>query len=406
MPRLVIDSYNQHYFSGAQCRVYFDGVHAANISYIEFSLASNKAPIYSYNDPYYKMVARGNYMVQGNFAMNMTERGKLIKVGQDIQKQKMRPGSTYEMKGGRGVEGLLRFLDSSSVDKEELLRRYEEAYWGKVRPGPSRVQRLDEWDLLPNGDIDPLGMDIVMVYGVPAGPQNEFTVRQINDVHITGNSLVNNPDGNPIADQYSFFAREVDGKPTLYYEPETKLEAEPDVQEKEPVDLTGYPIQVTADSNTDGARWTANFRFTAGDPAVHIAGIGVAHPSDYESIYSKERTDQVLIPSRGGVIYGWDTSDTFGVAERLIEEGQMNPTVHNDTLPGTDGLYSVSELSLNLFYIELRDPYCILVHDGEDQRWTTSAMNFTESNGRAIKSGPIRVYRPRVGTEMPPKTPN
>lgn len=275
---LIIDSYHQHYFSGNQCRIYFDGIYVADANYIEYSIASNKAPIYSYNDPYYKLVARGNYLVQGNINTNFTERNKLIKVKDELMNRKPVPRSTQvDITGLRTDESISKFFTvATDVDKEAVFRKFEDAYWGTpANAGPVRYLRPDEWDLV-DGDVDPDGFDIIMIFGVPFGPESQYSVKQINNVHFSGESMVINTNGNPLVEQYSFFARKIDGEKTIYYPHEDRLGPEEELRVDR--DLTNYPVSVRATSYMDGAdEWVAWFHFHTNDESIRIAHV---HPGD------------------------------------------------------------------------------------------------------------------------------
>lgn len=252
--KLVIDQYQQHYFSGSQCRIYMDGIYVADINYIDYSIASNKAPIYSYNDPYYKVVARGNYIAQGSFNINLSDREKLVKIDTGMKMKRPSTGDDINIDSLRSSDSLLKYFDNSSaIDIGKIIKKYENAYWGKNNKS-KRYNRPDEWDLLSNGDLDPEGFDIVMIFGYPHGSTNQFTIKQINDVHITGESMVTADNGQPIQLQYQYFARCIDGEPTIFQDEKVDAEVEkkkemtavPKVETRPTITPSTTPIPTTS----------------------------------------------------------------------------------------------------------------------------------------------------------------
>lgn len=370
---LVIDRYYQHYFSGDQARIYLDGIYVSDINYIEYSIASNKAPIYSYNDPYYKVVARGNYLVQGNFNINFTERNKIIKIKDElVRKRRVTSYNTVDFKALRTDKAINRFFNvATDIDKDAVLRKFENAYWGTPKDsGPLRYIRPDEWDLV-DGDIDPDGLDIVMVIGVPGGAPNLYAVKQLNDVHITGESMVINSDGNPLIEQYSFFARKIDGEKTTYYPQEEKLEPKEELRPGR--DLHNWEVSVYSEAhitNRDvGDFWTAIFYFDTGDRSVRITNIE---------------------PDR--IVYG-NTSITD-----VRTEGSLSFT--EDKHSESARIYMLYDIPWSDEYVELRSPTCFLEAQEEPEPL------YQTDNIKFHRPGPIRQFRPSRNDELPPKITN
>lgn len=265
----AIESYYQYYFSGNQCRICFDGTYVSEIAYIEYSLATNKAPIYSYNDQYFKTIAQGNVLVQGSFHVNLTERNYILRIRDEILGQRA-PSiwNDMEFKPFRGRNGvdLTKYLDAAKGDaRRDLEAKYMETYWGGP-PIKSTYTRPDEWGS---------GFDIIMMFGVPVGRENTYTIKQVNDVHITGESLVANDSGQGVVEQYSFFAKRIDGEGTTFYSEEAS-KVEPVDMKNEQIARNGLPIKVTLHSVAwDGGTWHVEFKFSTGHDGVYIKTLSV-----------------------------------------------------------------------------------------------------------------------------------
>lgn len=356
--KLVIDQQEQHYFTGSQCRAYLDGIYVTDINYIDYSIASNKAPIYSYNDPYYKVVARGNYIVQGNFTINFSDREKLVRISDKLTMLRPTPRTDdISISSLKGDNSLLKYFTSSNYDQDQMkdiISKYQTAYWGTNRKS-RRYYRPDEWDLLNNGDIDPTGFDIVMVFGYPHGSSNQFAVKQINDVHIAGEAMVVADNGQPIAIQYQYFARSIDGESTIYQNENS------DIDTKTDEDNLSKPIQdydVTATWGTgyrpDGL-WQAMVTFTAHDENIIIGG-GKCNvtfmlgrndsPGDYPTI------NTVTIPSGDNDVTITITSPTANTESMTIKDIQLSMSYREETggylSSGSYGNFNVTMVPINI----------------------------------------------------------
>ena len=224
MAQIVLEEYKRNYFSGNQARVYFDNKFIAEIAYMEYSLSTNKAPIYSYNDPKFKLVALGNILVQGNFAINFTEIGYLIKMANDITTQKtMREVesadnmiSTY-FKGMNSsstdpVEIVDMISSHSTKDRSAIINWYKNNLWGKgmSRPGSEFMMHPWEFDLDGKGHISNDGFTITAMFGVPGIRANMFSLKTISNVHVTSEGMSIQPTGQGLVEQYSFFGKAID----------------------------------------------------------------------------------------------------------------------------------------------------------------------------------------------------
>jgi len=111
---------------------------------------------------------------------------------------------------------------------ESLAEDLEDSIWGvntnKPNWGTRKVTRPDNFDVVTRNNkgtdasilsgteyqdrfVNPKSFNILITYGNINVSASEHTVQSINDVHITDVSQVLGPTGEPVMEQYSFFAR-------------------------------------------------------------------------------------------------------------------------------------------------------------------------------------------------------
>ena len=228
--RAIVEEYRRNYYSGNQARVYFDNQYIGEIVYLEYSISLNKAPIYSYNDPYFKMVAKGNVLVQGNFAINFVEVGYLLKIRNEIQRKKnlatassrdemIRTIYTTSGKDGKPYdtstpEGILNIVsDQTPATRSSMMEWYRDYYWRSIgmdgKPGAVKIHPW-EFDYGEGNHIDFEGFKITAIFGVPGIRPGMFSLKTLDNVHVNGESMVVQANGQPLLEQYSFFARNID----------------------------------------------------------------------------------------------------------------------------------------------------------------------------------------------------
>jgi len=139
------------------------------------------------------------------------------------------------------------FGDNKTRDFEDVAELLEDTIWGDSDGRPfndwskyPRIKRADEFDYMSssggkisNGDF-PLGikvpkgqdytdcLNILLTFGDINDFRAEHTLIALNDIHFTGQTLICSPDGNPIAEQYTFFARNINrnlGTKTFNFNP-------------------------------------------------------------------------------------------------------------------------------------------------------------------------------------------
>lgn len=219
-----LEQYYQNYFSGEQCRMYFStdqtGENAPGFNFIEYSINSNKSPVYGYGDKYYRIVANGNYLVQGRMGFNLTSRDRLNKIfSATIPAGITQSNASLVIRKGRNpsLGDISKVINSKSLDGAMLnavREAYKKLYWG-TESGIKRY-RFDEMDLDENGDVNPRGFDITLIFGYPYGTYSQYFVKTITSAHILGESMQVTDDGRNTLIVFDYFARAVDDAPTTY----------------------------------------------------------------------------------------------------------------------------------------------------------------------------------------------
>lgn len=246
--------YLDDYYSGTLVRVYFDGIWVDDIITIQWDAVNNKAPVYGYASQHFDAVLNGTFIVNGSFTIAFKEVGYLYTILERIRQlnhstraalnksssslaSRLQTNSdfnpfTYDGETSRvkyqTIEELLSgSLDKSFSDFENVAEVLEDTLLGvvgnPVDRGQNRIPRADEMDRL--GDVFNVsrigtGFNILVGYGDLNAPISEHTVHTISDVHITGVGQVVAPTGEPVAEQYRFFARNIDESiPRRYRKP-------------------------------------------------------------------------------------------------------------------------------------------------------------------------------------------
>jgi len=168
--RLQATTYWEDYYTGVDAVIMINGEWVADTVTIQYSLVSNKSPLYGYMSTTFDAVAKGTEIVQGQLTIAFTEPGYLYKLLSDDTDKSWITG----------------FLDSSkdgvTIDTSPLHYAYD------------------------SKGIDPEGFKIVVNYGDPSRSVRGGTAEVLNGVHLTSVSKVLEPTGEPIVEVYSFFA--------------------------------------------------------------------------------------------------------------------------------------------------------------------------------------------------------
>lgn len=261
--------YDLEYFSGAQVSIYIGDVLVDEATSLQISVQQQKRPIYGYASQLFDKVAKGTVFVEGSFTINFKESGYISTVlerykhlSQGVsapvnspfvsltsisQLDKSRGGAKQD--GTRGVlkrqnveqisqtnkviNGVITGeMNGKKIRPEELVQFYN-SLSGFNNTGPSRngtvegaLNRAEDifevfedkiWssDRLESDSEGRRGdsnkFDDFTIY-VVFGDYNRtdgvnHTAKRIDNVHLVGQGQTIVIDGQPVAEQYSFFAR-------------------------------------------------------------------------------------------------------------------------------------------------------------------------------------------------------
>ena len=235
--RVNFATYPQDYFTGAQVRIYLGSIWVDDIATISYTTSHSKTPLYGYNDHQFRTVAKGQFLVRGSFTIAFKEVGYLYQIIQMWKKDKTisntrqtKPGATSFLnilQSGTTIEDAMDQVNGQGnrpgQDFEDAAEVMQDAIWGKTgadavagNQNPNRIPRSDELDYscyLSNDavsqDIDMEGFDILITFGdYRSGDSSaETTIVSINNIHITGESMIVSPTAEPVGLSCEFFAR-------------------------------------------------------------------------------------------------------------------------------------------------------------------------------------------------------
>lgn len=264
-PRVNFATYPQDYYTGSQTRVYFGGVYVDDIATIQYQSRHPKTPLYGYNDHQFRAIAKGQFIVEGNFTVAFKETGYLNVIMNLIKDQNSGILQLAKEQNPDSTQTFLRYIqqgmtpeeavdlaaskgrsaigggNKDTQDFEDIAEVMEDTLWGKEGSvgvhGP-RIPRSDELDYRKyttgvvnknfEKDIDKDGFDILLTFGDyrTGSDAPEHTMISINDVHITGEALIATPSAEPIGISYTFFARGLNEKVSQSWTPIDKKQAE------------------------------------------------------------------------------------------------------------------------------------------------------------------------------------
>lgn len=166
----------ERYFSSIDAEIYFGDYYIDEIITIQYSVSQNTLPLYGYNSYTFDDVAQGNRIIQGSFVINFTSAGYLFRVLDEIKKS----------------TGTLS--NSMQISREAEGTMSEMSVGGTERQGSRPI-----WDA---------GFDIDVMFG-QENSLGGATHCIIENAVITGSAMQTDTSGNPIAESYSFIARDI-----------------------------------------------------------------------------------------------------------------------------------------------------------------------------------------------------
>jgi len=229
--------YEFDFYSGSQIGIYIGDILVDDVDSIQFSVSQSKRPIYGYASQYFHTVAAGQVIVQGAFTILFKEANyinatlarysefispiedegvyKNLPKREDIERRMRR-----EAQGAPPNENTYKlYRDMAAMpdqDFERLAETYADVLW-KEPTEKHMTGNIDSaaMDFYVNSDavIDYRRadqfppVDIYVFYGDMSNDRANHTIKKLIDVHIIGQGQTLMVGGEPIQEQYQFFAR-------------------------------------------------------------------------------------------------------------------------------------------------------------------------------------------------------
>lgn len=221
--------FSEEYFSGCDVSIYFGDVLVDEIVALQFSMVENVAPIYGYASYTYDAVARGTRIIQGSFRIAFKEDYYIHAITNEIEyglkSGTIKEGAPFTFKNSYGentVDGMLKAATHlTPTEFDQLATEYEKSLWGAGNEAfTTRINEQEHTSYFyPAGRQDNLhkdGYNIMIVYGAMERENKSngginSTAKTIIGVQLTGCQQIIDPSGQPILEEYSFMARDLDG---------------------------------------------------------------------------------------------------------------------------------------------------------------------------------------------------
>lgn len=227
--------FSEEYFAGQDVRIYFGDTWVDEIVSMQFAVLTNVAPIHGYASYTYDQVAVGSRQVQGSFRINFKESYYLHFITNRLESEleTMYSNAQYNSSNPKtkkatdivSPEHVLAVSTSNTEKFEKLAYEYEEALWGVSSNSgmTAKVQNGGNYDYFAPENSRPNlakhGFTITSLYGPYAqsykpGAKTESvasTALTLTGVYLTGVSHVVDGSGQPIQEEYTFIAKDLNG---------------------------------------------------------------------------------------------------------------------------------------------------------------------------------------------------
>lgn len=194
--------YWESYYCGSDVGVFIGPVWVDDIVSIQYTKSNNKAPIFGYMSEKFDAVARGTYIVEGQFAIAYRDVDYLSKVLKQFDRH--------------SINRILVGTEADPLDLDEDINYLNNDGSINLDVFDRNLKKPDRHgyrDGMYNMSVDRDGFDIYITYGDLSGSYRGGTVEVLNSVHITSQSVIASPSGEPIAEIYSFFAMDKGNHP-------------------------------------------------------------------------------------------------------------------------------------------------------------------------------------------------
>lgn len=205
-------SLNKEFYSGSQASIFIGDIWIDDICDWQYQINYSAAPIFGYGAQLYSHVAEGRKLVQGSFTINFREPNYLWAI------LKRYDFKNYTTKGNINPLDAKNGIASTKFNQSEASfvndkRANLDLFFSTGDPGlMTEALQKDRSILKKNADTEEIdftarAFDITLGYGTVLDENSPG--QKLTGVKIVGSSKLITADGNPIREQYNFFARNV-----------------------------------------------------------------------------------------------------------------------------------------------------------------------------------------------------
>jgi len=233
--------FSRDYFSGSDVYICFNNLPMEEIFELKYSMTQQTQGIFGYGSYTWDAVAYGNRFIEGSFKINFKEAFYLRSVLEKLQRGATLSTQTaqksysetmasadltldelmVQLKSASGseIKALANAYENRLWNSDQTINKREQTAWADVYGGYDYQKADGSWNSVYN-PILKVGFDIVVAFGdkiyeMNKRPSDQTTAKVINDVHLTGFRTIYEPSGEPISEEYSFIARDMDDSLTL-----------------------------------------------------------------------------------------------------------------------------------------------------------------------------------------------
>ena len=222
--------FGTEYFSGANVSIYFGEVLVDKIFSLQFEMQEQIIPVYGYASYTFDAVARGQRIINGSFAIYFQEAAYLHQVLKIVENNAV-PENVFKYKKNQEEATIEQILGQLKYKTQGEFSRiadsYEEAIWGDPSVSGEFGDSINNRGSNPYFTSKPYksdpkniyapGFNIIISYGPEARRQAnnlgqldpKTTVQSLTEVHISGVSTVVDGSGQPLYEQYTFVAKDL-----------------------------------------------------------------------------------------------------------------------------------------------------------------------------------------------------
>lgn len=233
--------FGEEYFTGCDIRLFFGDILVDEITNLTLTISERLEPIFGYASFTADAFVRGARRIGGSFSINFKDsyylRSVIDRLGKkaDLVGSEVRPWEDFgqpftsnnikwenpeDMK-----EQLNKIIDSGGIDDiAEIAKKYQEKIWGVREQGSAEWEPSFEGSNIPQNrdtffykrgysNLNKYGFNILITYGNVNKKDNQpYTSNSIIGVQI-GDMVkqINSATGEPVQEQYSFLAKDIDG---------------------------------------------------------------------------------------------------------------------------------------------------------------------------------------------------